>query len=370
MVTAQLFRPDLIREKASGVKVVYTPLHGTGALHVEGVLSSLGMRVVTVPEQQYPDGDFPTVEKPNPEDEAAMRRAIALGKKEKADVVMATDPDADRFGAAFPDKKGDFVLVTGNQMGALFTDYILLSRKELGKMPPNPALVRSIVTSSLADKIAASYGAATVECLTGFKWIGEAMDEFIRAGDRSYVFGFEESYGYCVEDCIRDKDGVSAAALCAEMTLYWRSKGKSLLERIEELYALFGYHEDRSLSRNFPGKEGAAAIAAIMERLRRDGLKTLGGKKVTLIRDIQEGAAFNPAHPEKKEKVPLPRSNVLQFFLDGGTIVSARPSGTEPKIKFYINCVIPAKTGLAAARKSAGVLCEKVSGELEALLRG
>jgi phosphoglucomutase len=297
MVTAQLFRPALIKEKAKEVKIVYTPLHGTGAMHVEKVLGALGLTVITVPEQRAPDGEFPTVEKPNPEEAPAMKMAIELGKKEKADVVMATDPDADRFGTAFPDAGGNFVLVTGNQMGALLADYIFLSRKELSLMPQNPALVRSIVTSAFADKIAASYGIDTIECLTGFKWIAEVMEEFIRTKSHNYVFGFEESYGYTVEKEIRDKDGVSAAAMCAEMTLYWRSKGKSLLDRLEELYKTFGYHEDRAISKNFPGAAGGDTMKQIMAKLRKEGLKTLGGKTVKKIRDVQESVVFDPASP-------------------------------------------------------------------------
>ncbi|MDR1786215.1 MAG: phospho-sugar mutase [Spirochaetaceae bacterium] len=369
MVRASLFRPGLIKERAGEVKIVYTPLHGTGAMHVESVLGSLGLRVISVPEQREPDGDFPTVEKPNPEEAPAMKLAIELGRKEKADVVMATDPDADRFGTAFPDREGAFVLVTGNQMGALLTDYICLSRKELGIMPPNPVVVRSIVSTALADKIAASYGVDTVECLTGFKWIGDAMEEFNRTGSRRYIFGFEESYGYTVEDSIRDKDGVSAAALCAEMTLYWRSVGKSLLERIEELYKRFGYYEDRAISRSFPGEAGAETMRGIMSRLRREGLTSLGGKRVLRIRDVEEGAAYDPASPGRREPIGLPKSNVLQFFLEGDTVVSARPSGTEPKIKFYISCHVPVADGdLGAAKHSADTLCNAVTKEIEGIL--
>ena len=369
MVKAQLFRPALLKERAKEVKIVYTPLHGTGAMHVETVLGGMGLTVITVPEQRAPDGEFPTVEKPNPEEAPAMKMAIELGKKEKADVVMATDPDADRFGTAFPDSRGDFTLVTGNQMGALFTDYILLSRKELNAMPANPAIVRSIVTSTFADKIAASYGVQTVECLTGFKWIAEVMEDFLRTGSNSYVFGFEESYGYTVEDAIRDKDGVSAAAMCAEMTLYWRSRGKSLLERIEELYKEFGYHEDRAISKNFPGAAGGDVMKGIMAKLRKEGLQTLGGKRVAQIRDVQESVVYDPARPAHKQALKLPKSNVLQFFLEGGAIVSARPSGTEPKIKFYINCVVPVQSGdLAAAKARSGEQCAAIAKEIEALL--
>jgi phosphoglucomutase len=372
MVKSQLFRPELIKEKASSVKVVYTPLHGTGAMHVEKVLGDLGLNVITVPEQREGNGDFPTVEKPNPEEAPALKMALDLAKKEKADVVMATDPDADRFGSAFPDKDGNFVLVTGNQMGALLADYVLLSKKEFNKMPADPVLIRSIVTSPFTDKIAAHYGVRSQECLTGFKWIAYDEGQMEKNGTGNYVFGFEESYGYLIETQIRDKDGVSAAAMCAEMTLYWASKGKSLLDRLNEMYKEYGLYQDVSINQYFPGISGPGIMKGIMTKLRSEGLKTLGGKKVLKIRDVQESVSFDPLNPSVKESVSLPKSNVLQFFLEGGTVVSARPSGTEPKIKFYINSTVPVaeKTdaALAAAKKEADDLCNKISAEIKAVL--
>ena len=369
----QLFRPDLMKEKATEAKIVYTPLHGTGAMHVEKVLSDLGLEVITVPEQREGNGDFPTVEKPNPEEAPAMKMAVELGKKEKADVVMATDPDADRFGIAVPDANGNYVLVSGNQMGALLVDYIITTRKELNKMPSNPAIVRSIVTSPFSDRICAKNGVELVECLTGFKWIAAVEAEREAKGIGTYVFGLEESYGYKVETEVMDKDGVSAAAMCAEMTMYWRSQGKSLLEHLDDMYKEYGYFEDRAISKNFPGSAGVETMAGIMTKLRTEGLKTLGGKKVTTIRDIQNSVSFDPENPSKKDAVNLPKSNVLQFFLEGGTIVSARPSGTEPKIKFYINNkteVGGAKCDkcLAAAKKEAAELCDAITNEINSIL--
>ena len=295
MVKKQLFRPALIRDHAKDVKIVYTPLHGTGAMHVEKVLGDLGLKVITVPEQRKPDGDFPTVEKPNPEEAPALKMALELGEREKADCVMATDPDADRFGTAFPDQNGKFVLVSGNQMGALLLDYILLSRKELDKMPKNPAVIRSIVSSPFADAICRKYGVKLIECLTGFKWIAavEARMEEMKTDD--YVFGFEESYGYKVEKEVMDKDGISAAAMCSEMTLYWRSKGKSLLEHLDDMYKEFGYFEDVSISRYFPGESGIGIMNGIMTKLRNEGLQTLGGKRVVKIRDVQQSIQYDPA---------------------------------------------------------------------------
>jgi phosphoglucomutase len=359
MCKAQLFRPELIKEKAKDVRIVYTPLHGTGAMHVEKVLGDLGLNIITVPEQREPDGNFPTVEKPNPEEKPALTLAVELAKKEKADGVMATDPDSDRFGTAFPDKDGNFVLLSGNQMGALLIDYILRSRKELGKMPANPAVIRSIVTSPFGDYICKKYGVKMIECLTGFKWIAAVEAQFEKDNSASYVFGLEESYGYKVETEVMDKDGVSAAAMCAEMILYWRSQGKSLLEHLDDLYKEFGYFEDRAISQNFPGASGSETMKAMMSSMRANPPKTLGGEKVIKVRDCM-------ADPN------LPKSNVLQFYLESGTIVSARPSGTEPKIKFYINSMIPAGDGsdawFADAKVKAGKLCDGITSDIQKII--
>lgn len=369
MVKSKLFRPELIKAKAGEVKIVYTPLHGTGAMHVEKVLGDLGLTVITVPQQQKPDGNFPTVAYPNPEEAAALKMAVELGEKEKADVVMATDPDSDRFGSAVPGPDGKFVLITGNQMGALLTDYICLSLKETGKMPKNPAVIRSIVTSEFGDRIARSYGVETVECLTGFKWIASVMADFEKTGKNNYIFGYEESYGYNIETEVRDKDGISAAALCAEMTLYWRSKGRSLLDRLTDLYLDQGYFEERSISKGFPGASGGDTMKNLMARLRNDGLTALGGQKVSFIRDIKEGTIYNPAKSAKKDKITLPSSNVLQFFLEDGTIVSARPSGTEPKIKFYISCPVKiGKKNLDEARKTGAAVISAIEADIRSIL--
>lgn len=373
MCKRQLFRPDLIKEYAKNVSVVYTPLHGTGAMHVEKVLGDLGLAVTTVPEQREPDGDFPTVEKPNPEEKPAMKMALELGAKEKADCVMATDPDSDRFGTAFPDKNGNFVLLSGNQMGALLMEYVFLSRKEFGKLKDGSYCIRSIVTSPFGDAICKKYGIEMIECLTGFKWIAAVEAEREAKNQGEYVFGFEESYGYKIEKEVMDKDGVSAAAMCAEMTMYWRSKGKSLLEHLDEMYKEFGYYEDRSISKNFLGMEGVAVMKGIMAKLRSEGLKSIAGKKVLKIRDIQTSESYNPENPSEKEAVSLPKSNVLQFFLEGGTIVSARPSGTEPKIKFYINTkteVSGSKSDedLEATKKEAKALCDAIEEDIGKIL--
>lgn len=373
MVRSRLFRPELIAAKAADVKIVYTPLHGTGARHVEGVLGGLGLAVVTVPEQREPDGSFPTVSFPNPEEAAALKMALELGNKVKADVVMATDPDADRLGIAVPGSDGTFVLVTGNQLGTLLADYIFLSLKELGRLPAKPAMVNSIVTTGMQKRVAAAYGAECFECLTGFKWIADVWAKSETDG-RGYtvVFGTEESYGYLVEPEVRDKDGVSAAALTAEMTLYWRSLGKSLLDRLDELYLAHGYWQEIGISKYFQGPEGGKIMAGIMAEYRKNPPAELGGIPVLKVRDLLESVWKYPKAPGRKDPVDLPKSDVLQFFLEDGTVVSARPSGTEPKIKFYATCCAEVggagKAGLATAKATASAKLAAIEADLRAVI--
>jgi len=373
MVRGHLFRPDLIKARGKEVKIVYTPLHGTGAVPVETVLGSLGLQVLTVPEQREGNGDFPTVAYPNPEEAAALDMAIQLGKKVAADLVMATDPDADRFGCAVPkgkaEKGADYVLITGNQMGVLLGDYVFHSLQETGKMPPHPAMVHSIVTTGMQKKVAASYGAECFECLTGFKWIAEVIARKEAEGSATIVFGTEESYGYNVDPEVRDKDGVSAAAMAAEMTLYWRSQGKTLLDRLSELYGKFGYWEEMGISKYFPGPEGPATMKGIMDEYRRNPPQTLGGIRVIRVRDILESTTRFPGEPGKTEPVDLPKSDVLQFYLEEGTIVSARPSGTEPKIKFYASCCTPVgEGGLPAAKAESDRKLRAIEGDIRAVI--
>ncbi|MFZ3109424.1 MAG: phospho-sugar mutase, partial [Rectinemataceae bacterium] len=349
MVKSKLLRPDLIRKEAGSVKVVYTPLHGTGAMLFERIMGELGLSVLTVPEQRQPNGEFPTVSFPNPEEPAALKLAIELGMREKADVVMATDPDADRLGIAVPDRSGNFVLVTGNQLGSLHLDYLLGSLKELGRMPPRPACIKSIVTTDFQTAIAAKYGVECRDCLTGFKWIAEMMRRFEDEG-LDFIYGSEESYGHLIETEVRDKDGISAAALTAEMTLYWRSKGKGLLDRLDELYAEFGYYEEKGISKYFQGPSGMQIMTGIMDNYRHNQPIALGGIPVVSIRDIKTGKEWDTGSRGTRE-VNLPESDVLLWRLRDGTLVVVRPSGTEPKIKYYVLCrTDTASIGLAAAR--------------------
>ncbi|MDR1986601.1 MAG: phospho-sugar mutase [Treponema sp.] len=369
MVRSRLFRPDMIKEKAAAVKIVYTPLHGTGAMHVESVLGNLGLQVITVPEQREGNGDFPTVSFPNPEEAPALELALQLGKKVGADVVMATDPDADRLGIAVPNREGTFTLVTGNQLGTLLADYIFLSLKETGKMPAKAAMVNSIVTTGMQQRVAASYGAVCIECLTGFKWIADVWRKSDAAGTPTVVFGTEESYGYLVEPEVRDKDGVSAAAMTAEMTLYWQSQGKSLLDRLDELYQANGYWQELGISKYFQGSEGPAIMQGIMESYRKQSPTMLGGIEVVKVRDIRESVWKYPAQPDRREPVDLPKSDVLQFYLKDGTVVSARPSGTEPKIKFYASCCTEVgRGGILAAKLEAARKLEAIKKDIQQVI--
>ncbi len=367
MVKAQLFRPELFKKMASDVKVVYTPLHGTGAMHFERVMGDLGLSVSTVPEQKAPDGDFPTVAFPNPEESAALKMALELGVKVQADVVMATDPDADRLGIAVPDGKGGFTLVSGNQLGALHADYILLSRKELGRMPKRPAIIKSIVTTELLARIAKSYGAECHDCLTGFKWIADLMRRYEKDG-LDFVYGTEESYGYLVETEVRDKDGISAAAMTAEMTLYWRSKGKTLLNRLDELFMQHGYHEEKGINKYFEGASGMDVMQGIMGNYRKAQPATLGGLKVVRIRDLKTGLVWDTANTAAAAKIELPASDVIQWYLEDGTLVTVRPSGTEPKIKYYILARTEVTAGLAAARECSSVKTASILTDIRKVL--
>jgi len=335
MVKSHLLRSYLFSETGKSVNIVYSPLHGTGAMLFERIMKELGLNVLTVPEQREPDGEFPTVSYPNPEESAALAMAIELGKKTHADVVMATDPDADRLGIAVPDKTGEFVLVTGNQLGSLHLDYIALTLKELHRMPPRAAAIRTIVTTELQKVIAEKYGIESFECLTGFKWIADLMRRF-ETENYDFIYATEESYGHLIEKEVRDKDGISAAALTAEMTLYWRSQGKSLLDHLEELYKEHGYYEEKGLSFYFEGEQGMKIMNSIMEDYRKQQPNQFGGLSVICTRDVKASTEWD--RNGRIRKIDLPKSDVIQWRLEDGTLLTVRPSGTEPKIKYYILC--------------------------------
>ncbi|MDD6073876.1 MAG: phospho-sugar mutase [Clostridium sp.] len=323
-IKARSVRPGLC--KTAGLKLVYSPLNGSGLVPVMRVLNDIGITDVTiVPEQKYPDGNFPTCPYPNPEIFEALRLGLELAKKEGADLMLATDPDADRVGIAMKCPDGSYELVSGNEVGALLLDYICAGRIENGTMPEKPVAVKSIVSTPLADAIAAHYGVEMRSVLTGFKWIGDQIAQLEAAGEVDrFIFGFEESYGYLAGPYVRDKDAIIGSMLICEMAAYYRSIGSSIKQRLEEIYAEYGRYLNKVDSFEFPGLSGMDKMTAIMEDLRKNPPAEIGGYKVTRVVDYKN-----------TEETGLPAANVLIYTLEGGATVIVRPSGTEPKIKTY-----------------------------------
>ena len=323
-IKARSVRPGLC--KTAGLKLVYSPLNGSGLVPVTRVLHDIGIDDITiVPEQQYPDGRFPTCPYPNPEIFEALKLGLELAEKNGADLMLATDPDADRVGIAIRCPDGSYELVSGNEVGVLLLDYICQGRIEKGTMPANPVAVKSIVSTPLADAVAKSYGVEMRNVLTGFKWIGDQIARLEAAGqvDR-FIFGFEESYGYLAGPYVRDKAAIIGSMLICEMAAYYRSIGSSIKERLEEIYAKFGRYLNKVDSFEFPGLSGMEKMAGIMDGLRKNPPAEIGGYKVASVTDYQD-----------TEKTGLPKANVLIYALEGGATVVVRPSGTEPKIKTY-----------------------------------
>ena len=348
MVESLSVRPQLLQERGKELKIAFTPLHGTGSTMVPKILTTMGIEVNMVPEQAKPDGNFPTVKSPNPEEASALKMVLDLGKEIKADLVMGTDPDADRIGIAVPEGDG-FTLINGNQLGALLTDYIFRSRKELNTLPAKPAFINTIVTSDLQRIIAESYGAKHYQTLTGFKYIGEKIREFEEKNDGTeFIFGGEESYGYLTGTAVRDKDAVSSAMLTAEMALYNISKGRTIQDHLNIIYQEFGYFQEILLTHTFEGQKGLAMRSEMMKQFRENSPKLLGGLRVSKLKDFLTGETTENGKTEKN--IDLPSSDVLQFILEDGSIVTVRPSGTEPKIKFYASCRGTKGTALANAK--------------------
>ncbi len=352
MVKNCSLRPELVKSKGRDFKVVFTPLNGTGAMPVSRALSEMGIDVIFVEEQKDPDGNFPTVKYPNPEEAETMKMALDLGKKEGAALVMGTDPDADRLGIAAPDN-GELKLVTGNQLGALLADYILGTHKRNGTMPKKPAFVKTIVTTELQRKIAEEYGAECYDTLTGFKYIGEKIREFESMPDGpDYLVGGEESYGYLVNTEVRDKDAVSAATMTAECALYHASEGRTLFDQLRVLWKKHGYYQETLISKTFKGEAGLKKMNELMDSLRKNPPEVFAGQPLQMIRDYQNGSTWYVKEKQTRKDIALPSSNVLQFVLQDGSIVTARPSGTEPKIKFYASCRSDVLDGLDNAISS------------------
>ena len=350
-IEACAVRPGLC--KTAGLKLVYSPLNGSGLVPVTRVLHDIGIDDITiVPEQQYPDGHFPTCPYPNPEIFEALRLGLALAEKTGADLMLATDPDADRVGIAMRCADGSYELVSGNEMGVLLLDYICAGRIEKGTMPAHPVAVKSLVSTPLADAVAAHYGVELRNVLTGFKWIGDQIARLEAEGHvERFLFGFEESYGYLAGPYVRDKDAIVSSMLICEMAAYYRSIGSSLKERLEAIYAKYGRYLNRTDSFEFPGLSGMDKIAGIMETLRTHPPKDIAGCPVTQVVDYQQ-----------TQQTGLPASNVLMFRLEGGACVIVRPSGTEPKIKMYF-------TTLGKDLAEAEAQKEKLAQAIETILK-
>ena len=323
-IKARSVRPGIC--KSAGLKLVYSPLNGSGLVPVMRILEDIGIDDITiVPEQKYPDGNFPTCPYPNPEIFEALRLGLELAKETGADLMLATDPDADRVGIAMKCPDGSYELVSGNEVGVLLLDYIAAGRIEKGTMPKNPVAVKSIVSTPLADAVAANYGVELRSVLTGFKWIGDQIANLEAAGEVDrFIFGFEESYGYLAGPYVRDKDAVIGSMLICEMAAYYRSIGSSIKQRLEEIYAKYGRYLNKVDSFEFPGLSGMDKMAGIMDDLRKNPPADIAGYKVVKVTEYK-----------KSEETGLPAANVLIFKLDGGAEVIVRPSGTEPKIKTY-----------------------------------
>ena len=334
---ALVLRPEILEQEAKNLKIVYTPLHGTGNLPVRRILEELGFtQVYVVKEQELPDGDFPTVSYPNPEDKNAFRLALELAKEKDADLVLATDPDADRLGIYAKDtESGEYKSFTGNMSGTLVLEYILSQRKALGTLPENGAVVTTVVSGKMAKEIAKDYGMELIETLTGFKYIGEQIKFFEETQDHTYVFGYEESYGCLVGTHARDKDAVSAVMALCEAAAYYKHQGITLCRQMERLFEKYGYYQEDLCTVTLKGQEGAEKIQAMMEQIRSAVPQTIGGFRVLRFRDYREQKIRDCV---TKEETPsgLPKSNVLYFELEDNAWCCIRPSGTEPKIKFYM----------------------------------
>ena len=322
-------------KKHGGIGIVYTPLHGTGLTIIPKAMKACGFtNIINVPEQDVLSGDFPTVVSPNPEDPAAMAMAVKKGEETNAELVFATDPDADRFGAAIRNDKGDFILLNGNQTMLMLIYYIITRKKELGQLTGKEYTVRTIVTSALVQTVSEKNGVEMFECYTGFKWIASVMRDL--EGKRKYIGGGEESYGFLAEDFVRDKDSVSAAILFGEIAAWAKDNGKTLYELLQDIYVEYGFSKEKGISVVKEGRTGAEEIEAMMKNYRENPIKEIAGSKVTLIKDFVTLKA-NDLELNEEYTLEMPTtSNVLQYMTEDKTKVSIRPSGTEPKIKFYI----------------------------------
>lgn len=335
-VLAVSVNPDCVRQVADEFKLVYTPFHGAGYRLVPEVLKRLGYKhILCVPEQMVIDGNFPTVASPNPENKEGFNLAIELAKANGVDLIIGTDPDADRTGIVLKDKSGEYITLSGNQVGVLLVDYVITARRLTGTMPENPAVLKSIVTTEMARAAAEKNGVACFDTFTGFKFLAEKIKEFEKTGSHQYIFAFEESYGYLCGDYARDKDAVTASMLIAEMAAYYRTQGKTLFDAMEEMYEKYGYFIEQTISITMPGVSGLTRMKELMAELRETPLTEVAGVPVAYARDYLPGTRTCVADG-KTEQMELSGQNVLYYEMQGGTVFIIRPSGTEPKVKVYI----------------------------------
>ena len=328
--------PDCIAQVADDFKIIYTPFHGAGYKLVPEILKRIGYKhVICVPEQMVIDGNFPTVKSPNPENKEGFNLAIEMAKQQGVDLIIGTDPDSDRCGTVLKSSTGDYVTLSGNQMGVLLIDYIITAKKLTNTMPPHPAVLKSVVSTEMARKVANDNGVACFDTFTGFKFLAEKIKEFEATGSHQYLFAFEESYGYLCGDHARDKDAVIASMLIAEMAAYYRTKGMTLYDAMQDMYKRYGYYAEETLSIVMPGVSGLTRMAELMKELRETPLKEVGGTAVKDVRDLQSGIQTELATGAQTE-VELKGQNVLYYDLEDGTSFIIRPSGTEPKVKVYI----------------------------------
>lgn len=330
-------RKDLVRNHGKDLKIIYTPIHGTGNIPVRRVLDELSYKnVAVVKEQELPDGTFPTAPYPNPEDSKVFKLALEMAEDFNPDIILGTDPDCDRIGAVVKDNKGEYKVLTGNQVGVLLTNYIISSLKEFGNLDNNGTIIKTIVSTDMIKPICKEFDVQVKEVLTGFKYIGELIRNFEEAtGDNKFLLGFEESYGYLAGDFVRDKDAVIAAALICEMTLYYKSIGKTLYEGLLDLYEEYGYYKEKLISVELKGKEGQEKIKEIIEYFRSEDIRSFGDYKVSIKEDYKLSCRTNIEN-SSREDINLPKSNVIKFIFCNGCYFVVRPSGTEPKMKIYL----------------------------------
>ena len=361
-IQTQQLNPEAVAAVADTFKLVYTPFHGTGSRPVQAILKRIGFKnVLVVKEQDTEDGNFPTVKSPNPEDKEGFELAIKIAKENDVDIIIGTDPDCDRVGIVVRDNEGEYRTLTGNQTGALLVEYILRSKKEKGVLPSNGVVIKTIVTTELAAAIAKAYGVEIMNVLTGFKYIGEKMTEFAETGSHTYLIGFEESYGYLVGTHARDKDGVVATMMIAEMAAYYKTKGMTMYEALQDIYKTYGYYAEKTVSFTMPGKDGMEKMAALLNGLRENPPVSVCGMDIVKYTDYKTRTVKN-ADGSVESFDDIPSSNVLKYNLsDGKTYFIVRPSGTEPKIKFYLGTA-------GDSFEAASEMIEKVLADIKAQL--